>query len=207
MQQRLNEMRARVRARTHRSLRQAPRPMCWRNAMICNSPGPGAPARLTRRMCQAEQPVIGHDERIVFTRTLPSVPPIYSPEQWAELAPGQTLHELGPINNICADWGMVLAQGLAGRERLHWQRSAADMATTPPPSSLIAPSRRSMLCSTLPRATLGRRRRRDGRIWRKRSSHVPAYRPRTFHEALQSLRLLHAVVVVERPLPRGPGAV
>ena len=55
---------------------------------------------------------------IVFTRTVPTVPPIYTPERWAELTAGRTLHESGPISNICADWGMVLAQGLLGRKQV-----------------------------------------------------------------------------------------
>ena len=75
-------------------------------------------ARLTRRQCEAEAVVIEPDERIVFTRTLPSViPAVYGAEQWAELTAGRTLHELGPISNICADWGKILAQGLLGRRQ------------------------------------------------------------------------------------------
>ena len=71
-------------------------------------------ARLTRRMCEAERVVIEPDERIVFTRTLPQVPPVYSAEDLAALTAGRTLHEGGIVNNVCADWGMVLGQGLLG---------------------------------------------------------------------------------------------
>ena len=66
-------------------------------------------ARLTRRQCESERVVIEPDERIVFTRTLAEgtlrvdVPEIYSPVDWEKLTGKRTLHELGPISNICAD--------------------------------------------------------------------------------------------------------
>ncbi len=75
-------------------------------------------ARLTRRMCEAEQVVIEPDERIVFTRTLTAVPPVYSSGDLAALTDGRTLHEGGLINNVCADWEMALAQGLLGRRHV-----------------------------------------------------------------------------------------
>ena len=81
-------------------------------------PWPRRASRLTRRMCEAQQPVLEDDQRIVFTRTVCKVPPIYSPEEWRRLTEGRTLHELGPISNICADWGMVLSQGLLGRRQI-----------------------------------------------------------------------------------------
>ena len=58
------------------------------------------------------------DELIVFTRTLAAVPPVYSAGDFAALTGGRTLHEGGQINNVCADWGMALGQGLLGRRRV-----------------------------------------------------------------------------------------
>jgi hypothetical protein len=72
-------------------------------------------ARLTRRLCEAQTVVIEPDERIVFTRTVRRIPPLYHPEQMEELRAGRVFHELGPISNICAGWGMVLSQGLLAR--------------------------------------------------------------------------------------------
>ena len=72
-------------------------------------------ARLVRRQCEAEQVVITSEENIVFTRTLPGVPPVYSAEEWSRLIVGRTLHEFGPVSNICADWELLLTQGLLGR--------------------------------------------------------------------------------------------
>ena len=52
-------------------------------------------ARLTRRMCEAQLPVIEPDQRIAFTRTTLQVPPVYKPEDWRRITAGHTLHELG----------------------------------------------------------------------------------------------------------------
>ena len=69
-------------------------------------------ARLTVRMCEAEQPVIFPDENIVFTRTIPNFPAVYSQQNIEKLFSGKTARELGPISNMCTDWGFVLSQGL-----------------------------------------------------------------------------------------------
>src|SRR5512136_1549078 len=116
MNERLLNMKQRIRTGQQRAVRQA--------APIdvlteCEAEGLSwtrRVARLVRRQCEAERVVIEPNERIVFTRTLPAVPPIYSSDDWQRLTAGHTLHELGPINNICADWGMVLSQGLLGRK-------------------------------------------------------------------------------------------
>jgi hypothetical protein len=62
--------------------------------------------------------IIEPDEKIVFTRTLPGVPPVYSAEDWKKITAGHTLHELGPVSNICADWNLLLSQGLLGRKQV-----------------------------------------------------------------------------------------
>ncbi|MGA2504973.1 MAG: hypothetical protein ABSG01_12855, partial [Anaerolineales bacterium] len=79
---------------------------------------PRRAARLVRRQCEAERIVIEPEEEIVFTCTVPGVPPIYSPEDWSNLTEGRTLHEFGPVSNICADWELLLSQGLLGRRQV-----------------------------------------------------------------------------------------
>src|SRR5512141_2418958 len=111
MNERLESLKRRVRSGEHRSDRQsAPIDVLTE----CEAEGLSwtrRVARLVRRQCEAERVVIEPNERIVFTRTLPAVPPISSPDDWQHLTEGHTLHELGPINNICADWDRVLSQG------------------------------------------------------------------------------------------------
>src|SRR5262249_46926285 len=107
---------------------------------------------------------------------------------------GRTLHELGPISNISADWGKVLAQGLLGRRaaaiksRVQYQDDLEtleflDSAIETIDAVLALAKRYAETAQAMGRDDLS-----EILEW------VPANPPRSFHEALQSLRLLHAVV-------------
>lgn len=151
-------------------------------------------ARLVHRMCEAEAPIIHPDERIVFTRTVPAVPPIYSPEDWQRITAGQTLHELGPISNICANWEMALSEGLLERKRIAKQtllRLADDSDAVEFLESAIETIDAVLgLASRYAEQARNEGKPEVAEILQR----VPALPPRTFHEALQSLRLMHAMV-------------
>jgi hypothetical protein len=118
MNERLVLLKQRMRAGEHKRLRQE---QSIELLTECEAEGlswPRRVARLVRRQCEAEQVVIAPEEKIVFTRTLPSVPPVYTVDEWSCLSAGRTLHELGPVSNICADWGLLLSQGLLGRREV-----------------------------------------------------------------------------------------
>src|SRR5512140_3443867 len=118
MNERLEELRRRVRAREHAFPRQSRPISILAECEAENLSWPRRQARLTLRQCQAETVVIPPEERILFTRTLPAaIPPVYSPADWQAITAGRTLHELGPISNVCADWGHTLSQGLLGRRQ------------------------------------------------------------------------------------------
>ncbi|MBN1359734.1 MAG: hypothetical protein JW993_04035 [Sedimentisphaerales bacterium] len=151
-------------------------------------------ARLTRRMCEAEQVVIGPTERIVFTRTIPVVPSLYSPSAWRAVTAGRKLHEMGPISNICADWRMVLEQGLLGR-RAAAQAAREKFAADPQSVEFLDAAIETIdavLALADRYARTARERGRDDLA--AILQHVPGRRPRSFHEALQCLRLCHAVL-------------
>ncbi len=151
-------------------------------------------ARLVRRQCEAERVVIEPDERIVFTRTLPDVPALYDPQSWEELFAGHTKHELGPVNNICADWDLVLSQGLLGRRQA--VLAARERFSGSPDSVEFLDGAIEAIDAVLGMAA--RYAAAAHEMGREEIAgmleHVPAYSPRTFHEALQSLRLLQATV-------------
>ena len=151
-------------------------------------------ARLTRRMCEAQTVVIEPDERIVFTRTVRRIPPLYRPEELDRLLAGRTFHELGPINNICADWGMVLGQGLiarrataeAARARLAGDREAEiflDAAVETIDAVLELAGRYAAAARAAGRDDLAEALQR-----------APAHPAASFRQALQALRLCHAVL-------------
>lgn len=155
---------------------------------------PQRAARLTRRMCEAQTVVIPPDERIVFTRTVCKVAPLYTGAELRTLTAGRTLHELGPISNICADWGLVLSQGLLARK----QTAAATRARLAADAEAVE----FLDCAMETIDAVLALARRYAEAARRTGRHeladvlerVPAQPAATFHEALQALRLCHAVL-------------
>lgn len=195
MNQRLNEMKERVRRGEHHALRQHQGISILAECEAENLSWMRRAARLTVRQCQAEKVVINQEEQIVFTRTLPAaIPPLYSPEEYACMTAGRTLHELGPISNISADWGKALAEGLLGRKQV-----ALEQISHHSNDALVVEFLTSAIETIDAVLDLAARyaaaARAMGRVdLAERLEHVPALPPRTFHEALQSLRMMHAVV-------------
>jgi len=195
MNARIEEMKRRVRAGENRSNRKAEPISILDECETENLSWSRRAARLTRHQCEAEKVIINPDERIVFTRTLPAeIPAIYSTVDWKQLTAGRTLHELGPISNICPDWRKVLSQGLLGRKnaaqasRQRYQRAPQaveflDSAVDTIDAVLELTGRYAAAASQLGRLDIA-----------EILANVPANRPRTFHEALQALRILQAVV-------------
>ncbi|HUI90331.1 MAG TPA: pyruvate formate lyase family protein [Anaerolineales bacterium] len=187
-------MKNRVRAGEHRSLRRSAPIDVLAECEAENLSWPRRVARLVRRQCEAEQVVIGAEEQIVFTRTLPAVPAIYSSEDWRRLTAGRTLHELGPVSNICADWSLLLSQGLLGRKQ-----TAVDSRrrfSNDPSAVEFLDCAIEDIDAVL---GLSARYAHQARVMGREDlaqvlENVPAHPARTFQEALQSLRLCHAVV-------------
>jgi len=194
MNSRLEAMRQSIRNGDHRSLRRQTKveivPECGREGLSWVRRG----ARLTRRMCEAEQVVIQPDERIVFARTVQHVPALYDSSDWSRLTAGRKLHELGPISNICADWEMVLSQGLLGRRAV--AQAARDRLAADPVAAEFLDCATETIDAVLTLADryaqgARERGRPDVADVLKR---VPARRPRSFQEALQFIRICHAVL-------------
>jgi pyruvate-formate lyase len=194
MNERLIRMKDRVRAGEHRALRQAAPIEVLTECVTENLSYSRRVSRLVSRQCEAERVIIEPDERIVFTRTLPGVPPIYSAADWARLTAARTLHELGPVSNICADWSLLLSQGLLGRKQV--ALATRDRLTGDPQAVEFLDSAIETIDAVLGLAArYARAAREQGREeFADILEHVPAQPARTFHEALQSLRLCQAVV-------------
>ncbi len=196
MNGRLESLRARTRDGHFRRYRQPGGPDLVAECDRERLSWPERMARLTRRMCEAERVVIEPDERIVFTRTVTTVPPVYSAGDEAALTEGRTLHEGGLINNVCADWGLALGQGLLGRRRV--ARETRDrMASTGDAAGLefLDAAIETIDAVLALAARYATEARRLGKVEVANVlERVPGEPPRTFQEALQALRLLHAVV-------------
>lgn len=151
-------------------------------------------ARLTRRMCEVQCVIIGPDEQIVFTQTTTQVPPVYDDARMKTLLSGRRFHELGPISNICADWGMVLEQGLLKRRQIALE-TRGRLKKDPEAVEFLDSSVETIDAVLALVARYADEAERLGRpdlvnILRN----VPAQKPRGFHEALQSLRFMHAAL-------------
>jgi pyruvate-formate lyase len=194
MNARLVSMRKRVRERQQRSLRQGQPIEVLSECERENLSWPRRVARLVHRQCQAEQPVIDPDERILFTRTLPGVPPIYTPEEWSRLTDGCTLHELGPVSNLCADWSLLLSQGLLGRRQVALE-SRSRLAADPRAVEFLDCAIETIDAVLELAGRYAEQARQLGRQdLAALLERVPAHPARGFHEALQSLRIGQAVV-------------
>lgn len=195
MNERLQAMRERVRARQHSNHRCDP-PELLAECELENLSWMQRSARLVRRMCEAEaaHARIEPDEQIVFWRAVRQVPPVYSPQAWAKLSAGHTLHELGPISNICADWGQILSQGLLGRRQVA-EATRRKQADNPQALEFLDCAIETIDAVLALASAYAAEARQQGRADLVAIlERVPAHPARTFHEALQSLRLCHSVV-------------
>jgi pyruvate-formate lyase len=196
MNERLSGLRARTREGHFARYRQATSPELISECEREELSWPMRRARLTRRMCEAEQVVIEPDERIVFTRTLCRIPDVYSASSLAALTEGRTLHEGGNINNVCADWGLVVGQGLARRREIALETRARALAMGADDAVEFTDAAVETIDAVI--ALAERYASEAHRLGNDEVAevleHVPAQGARTFHEALQSLRILHAIV-------------
>jgi pyruvate-formate lyase len=194
MIQRIAALKNRLRAGEHHVYRQAASIDVHSECEIQQLSWPRRMARLVRRQCEAEQVIIEPDERIVFTRTLPGVPAVYSPQEWAKLTAGRTLHEFGPVSNICADWKLLLSQGLLGRRQVALT-TRKNLKDDPKALEFLDCAVETIdAVLELTARYVHKARQMDRGDIADILDHVPAHPVRTFHEALQSLRLCQAVV-------------
>ena len=194
MNERLQKMRTRVRDREQKAFRQPSAPDVLSECEAEKLSWPRRVSRLVRRQCETEKVIILPDEKIVFTRTIPSVPPIYSTKEWDALFRNAKGHEIGPINNICADWEMVLLQGLLGRKKVALA-TRKRMAKDPEAVEFLDCAIESIDAVVGLAKRYADEARRIGREdVAEILDNVPANGARSFHEALQSLRLVHAVL-------------
>ncbi len=194
MREDLRKMRDRVRAKEHAAYRLASAPDVLSECAAEDLSWPRRMARLLRRQCEAETPVILPGERIVFTRTVPGVPPIFPEEEWEALFAGGKRHELGPISNICADWGQLLRQGLLGRRAVA-EATLAERADDPEAAEFLACAIEAIdavleLAARYEAAARSMGEEETADILAR----VPARPAGSFREALQALRFVQAMV-------------
>ena len=73
-------------------------------------------ARMMKALLEAECPIVIEGERIVATRTITSIPSIFTDAEWAEIRSKHTLHERGTVSNLSPDYEGIIADGLEKRK-------------------------------------------------------------------------------------------
>ena len=193
MNERLEAMKTRVRNRDHAKFRQdviveadneryERENLSWHRRM----------SDCFRMLLAAEKPIILEDEQIVYTRSLGEHIP--NPQEPAECrAEREKGNGSVGVGNISVDWEMAVAHGLLKRREI---AAASLTRMSDDPEAVEAMT----ACIETIDAVLDLAKRyadEARRIGRDDLAeildHVPANTPRTFHEALQSFKFMHAV--------------
>ncbi|MBR7189462.1 MAG: pyruvate formate-lyase [Clostridia bacterium] len=133
-----------------------------------------------KQALEMETPYLFDNEIIAFTRTVPNLPRIFDDAEWAAITEGHFIHELGNVSNLSPDYASVISVGLlAWREKLGEGELHRAMRI-----SIDAVLKLTARYAAAARA-------KGDEALAEVLDRVPALPPRTFREALQSLRILH----------------
>lgn len=161
-------------------------------------------------MLKAERPAFMDGETIAFLRTVKQIPDLHSDaEMAARRAAGTAFGEKGVVFNLTADFGPTIRDGLSARlaeiERRMvqcWSEYDTEGFT------FLQNARRSVLAVLDLVARYRDAAVADGRTKIAETlAQVPARGARTFHEALQSLRILHFALWCEGEYHCGLGRI
>ncbi len=140
-----------------------------------------------RLALESEQPVLLPGEKIVFTRTLPDLPMIFSESEMEAVKAHHYIHEQGRVCNLSPDYESILQKGLLGVLEDIDVADQGDVDHDYLESMRI--SLRAVLDLTARYAAFAREQGREDVA--SILDRVPARPAETLHEALQSLRILH----------------
>ena len=185
MTERIRALREYILSKRHHALRRKLMidPACYRKA---DQRDFERTALRLETFLENEQPVLLPDERIVFTRTLPALPMIYTDEEWERIKSTHYIHELGNVCNLSPDYGRLISEGLCA------QLDRLDQVETDDNRAYLESMRRSILAVLALTARYAVYARTQGREdVAEVLDRVPARGASTFREALQSLRILH----------------
>ncbi len=145
--------------------------------------------RAVKAALAAETPVILPNEKIVFTRTIKDVVEYLTPSEWEDIKKSHFIHEKGEVFNISPDYQRILEEGLDARKET--ARALLDGATL---------EEREFLESTIisieaVQDLIDRYANEAEKIGELDTAEVlRAIRggsAKTFHQALQLLRVMH----------------
>ena len=141
-------------------------------------------------MLKAEQPAFMEGETIAFLRTVKQIPDLHSDEEMAAFrAAGTAFGEKGVVFNLTADFGPTIRDGLLARIS---EMEAGDAEGVTFLSDAILSATAVLELADRYRAAAAEQ---GFTKVAETLAQVPARGARTFHEALQSLRILHYAIL------------
>ena len=120
MTNRIENLRSFIRAGKHHEFRHSPEEFGLDRLNETFQKDQVAPvsrsARMLKALLEAETPIIIEGESIVATRTISSIPSIFTEQEWNEIRANHTLHERGTVSNLSPDYEGIIADGLGKRK-------------------------------------------------------------------------------------------
>ena len=178
---------------------------------IAEGTGDEARARIgLEEMLKAEMPAFMEGERIAFLRTVKQIPDLHSDaEMDARRVAGTAFGEKGVVFNLTADFGPTVRDGLGRRlsemeARLSKCRAEGDAEGVEFLENAILSAKAVLGLVERYRAAAEERGLSEIAAT---LAHVPLNGARTFHEALQSLRILHYAMWCEGEYHCGLGRI
>lgn len=72
-------------------------------------------AERLKMLLEKEIPHIFPEDRIALIRTVKTIPPLFTDNEWKEISSSHFICESGDVFNICSDYGSLIAEGLGVR--------------------------------------------------------------------------------------------
>lgn len=140
-----------------------------------------------------EQPVLFGDERIAFTRTVQTIPEIFTEKEMDALKAAHWIHEKGDLCNISVDYTKLMNTGLLAKKEELAAQAKAFAESGEADKAHYVKLQMQILDAVLDLAERYRKlaEAEGNEVVAKTLAKVPAYAPESFLEALQMFRILH----------------
>ncbi len=132
-------------------------------------------------MCSKEKAIILEGQNIVFMRTVPNLPDIFTKDEWESIKSKHYIHELGYMSNLSPNYYDTIKNGLL------YKRESADIYGKKAIDNIIRLSDKYL--------EEARKMKRNDLV--EVLSQVPRYGARNYREALQFFRILHFCLWLE----------
>ena len=143
------------------------------------------------RVLAEEEPVLLEGERITLLRTIPSLPPLFTPEEWKDIKDRHFIHESGVVCNISPGYEEVIEKGLEHYRQIAITNRGRSQNTSEQTlffqSVIEGIEAVYELCERYRQKAIQTHNQAVATLL----SRLPREGATTFHEALQLFRILH----------------